>query len=453
MLDFGGQYSQLIARRVRECGVFSELLPHTSRLEEIERAPAARADPVRRARLGVCRRAPRRFPTELLELGHPGARHLLRHAGDGARRSAAASRAPRSGEFGRSELTVLDGGGRLLAGPAGRAELLDEPPRHGLRAAAGLHGARLHGSPVAAFEAPERGLYGIQFHPEVVHTPYGTEILERFLREICGCEEQWSPASVIDEQVARDPRPGRRRPGDLRALGRGRLLGGGAARPPRGGRPADLRVRRPRADAQERGRAGGRRLPATSRCRWSPSTPRSASSPASPASTTPSRSARSSARSSSASSRRRPSKLEDVGYLVQGTLYSDVIESGGGTGAATIKSHHNVGGLPEDLEFELVEPLRMLFKDEVRAVGAELGLPDRMVWRQPFPGPGPGDPDRRRRGQPGAASRSCATPTRSSRRRSAPPASTASSGSRSACCRWCAPSACRATSAPTPTRS
>ena len=256
-----------------------------------------------------------------------------------------------------------------------------EPPR-GLRRARlqpRLAGRRLRG--------PERGLYGIQFHPEVVHTPYGTEILTRFLRDVAGCEQQWSPQSVIAEQVAQGPGPGRRRPGDLRPLRRGRLLGRGAARPPGGGGELTcvfvdhglMRMNEAEqvveafeqfgiplvhVDAEERflARLAGVDDPERKRKIIGEEFIRVFEEEA--------------------------AKLEDVGYLVQGTLYSDVIESGGSDGAETIKSHHNVGGLPEDFDFELVEPLRMLFKDEVRAVGAELGLPDRMVWRQPFPGPG-----------------------------------------------------------------
>ena len=292
------------------------------------------------------------------------------------------------GEFGRSQLTVASTG-RLLAGtPAEqscwmshRDTVYEAPP--GFTALASSTE-----SPVAALEDAERGLYGIQFHPEVVHTPYGTTILKTFLRDICGCDMGWSAASVVEEQVARI----REQVGDgkvicglsggvdssVAALLTYKAVGDqltcvfvdhGLMRKNEGNQVVaafrdHFKVPLVAVDAEERflDRLAGV--------------------------TEPERSARSSARSSSASSRRRPSKLGDPGYLVQGTLYSDVIESGGGTGAATIKSHHNVGGLPEDLEFELVEPLRMLFKDEVRQVGAELGLPDRLVWRQPFPGPG-----------------------------------------------------------------
>ena len=247
---------------------------------------------------------------------------------------------------------------------------------------------RAPGLPVAALENVERGLYGIQFHPEVVHTPHGQAILERFLRDVAGCREQWSAASVVEEQVARV----REQVGDggvicglsggvdsataaalvHRAVGEqltcvlvdhGLLRKGEAEQVVETFREG-LGIKLIHVDARERflARLAGQDDPETKRKIIGAEFIRVFEEEA--------------------------EKLPDVSHLVQGTLYSDVIESGGSAGSATIKSHHNVGGLPDDLEFELVEPLRMLFKDEVRKVALELGLSDRMVWRQPFPGPG-----------------------------------------------------------------
>jgi GMP synthase (glutamine-hydrolysing) len=386
VLDFGGQYSQLIARRIRECGVFAEMLPATASAEVIrEREPKGLI--LSGGPASVYEPGAPAFPTELLDLEIPmlgicyGMQAMVRTLGgrvEGAE----------TGEFGRTELTLRDGGGTLLAGlPESQScwmshrDAVFEPPE-GFDALASTPG-----SPVAACESPDRGLYGIQFHPEVVHTPYGTEILTRFLRDIAGCEEQWSPQSVIAEQVAKIEAQ----------VGEGRVicgLSGGVD-----SSVAALLVHRAvgerltcvfvdhglmrlneaeqvveaferfgiplvHVDAEERflTRLAGVEEPEQKRKIIGEEFIRVFEEEA--------------------------AKLEDARYLVQGTLYSDVIESGGSDHAATIKSHHNVGGLPEDLEFELVEPLRMLFKDEVRAVGAELGLPERLVWRQPFPGPG-----------------------------------------------------------------
>jgi GMP synthase (glutamine-hydrolysing) len=244
------------------------------------------------------------------------------------------------------------------------------------------------GSPFAALESPGRGLYGIQFHPEVVHTPHGQEILERFLRDVAGCTERWTMSSVIDEQVELI----RAQVGEAgvicglsggvdsataaalvhRAIGEQLtcvlvdhgLLRKGEAEQVVANFREGLGIKLVHVDARERflARLAGVDDPETKRKIIGEEFIRVFEEEA--------------------------RKLSDAGFLVQGTLYSDVIESGGGEGAATIKSHHNVGGLPEDLEFELIEPLRMLFKDEVRRVAAELGLGERMVWRQPFPGPG-----------------------------------------------------------------
>jgi len=389
VLDYGGQYSQLIARRVRECGVFSELLPHHVGAAEVAR---------RRPKGVILSGGPASVyadgapPLEpaLLELGVPvlgicyGMQLIALKLGGRVRGAEV-------GEFGRSQLTVSEPG-RLLAGtPAEqtcwmshRDTVFAAPPGFVPLAASTA-------SPVAAFESVERQVYGIQFHPEVVHTPYGQQVLTNFLTDICGCEQGWSAASVIEDQIARiraqmdtDP-PARAICGlsggvdsSVAALLVHRAIGDrltcvfvdhGLMRKNEGAQVIEafrdqFEVPLVAVDAEDRflTKLKGVSDPETKRKIIGAEFIRVFEEEA--------------------------ARLDDVDFLVQGTLYSDVIESGGGTGAATIKSHHNVGGLPEDLQFELVEPLRALFKDEVRAVGAELGLPERLVWRQPFPGPG-----------------------------------------------------------------
>jgi GMP synthase (glutamine-hydrolysing) len=386
VLDFGGQYSQLIARRVRECGVFSELLPHHVGLDEVRRRKP-KGVILSGGPSSVYEEGAPPLQRELLELGVPvlgicyGMQLIARELGgrvEGAE----------VGEFGRSELTVAEPG-RLLAGTPARQScwmshrdtVFAPPPGFSALASS-------TSSPVAAFESTERGIYGIQFHPEVVHTPYGQQVLTNFLQDACGCERTWSPASVIEEQVEAI----RAQVGDGRAICG--LSGGvdssvaallvhraigdrltcvfvdhGFMRKEEGAQVIrafrdHFQVPLVAVDASDRflARLQGVTDPEQKRKRIGAEFIRVFEEEA--------------------------LKLDDVHFLVQGTLYSDVIESGGSTGAATIKSHHNVGGLPDDLDFELVEPLRALFKDEVRAVGAELGLPERFVWRQPFPGPG-----------------------------------------------------------------
>ena len=386
VLDFGGQYSQLIARRVRECGVFSELLPHHVGLEEVVRR-RPKGVILSGGPASVYEEGAPALDRRLLELGVPVlgicyGMQLLALALGGRIEGAEA------GEFGRSQLTVSDSG-RLLAGTPGeqtcwmshRDTVFAPPP--GFTALASSTA-----SPVAAFESAARGVYGIQFHPEVVHTPYGKQVLTNFLADVCGCERTWSPTSVIEDQIEA-----------IRAqVGEGRAICGlsggvdssvaallvhraigdrltcvfvdhGLMRKDESDQVVstfrnNFQIPLIAVDASERflARLKGVTDPEEKRKRIGTEFIRVFEEEA--------------------------RRLADVRFLVQGTLYSDVIESGGSTGAATIKSHHNVGGLPEDLDLELVEPLRALFKDEVRAVGAELGLPKRLVWRQPFPGPG-----------------------------------------------------------------
>jgi GMP synthase (glutamine-hydrolysing) len=385
VLDFGGQYSQLIARRVRECGVYSELLPSGIDIAQLrERDPAGII--LSGGPASVYAPDAPELRRELLELGIPvlgicygmqAMAHLL-----GGRVEQA-----EVGEFGRSTLTVQEQGTLLRDLPLEQAcwmshrDTVFEPPP-GFTALASSSE-----SPVAAFENPDARLFGIQFHPEVVHTPYGTDVLKHFLYDVCGCDGRWSAASVVEEQVAR-----------IRAqVGDGKVICGlsggvdssvaallvhkaigdqltcvfvdhGMMRKNEAEQVVavfrdNFRVPLIHVDAAEKflGRLAGVTEPEEKRKTIGDQFIRTFETEA--------------------------EKL-DAKFLVQGTLYSDVIESGAGHGTAVIKSHHNVGGLPEDMEFELVEPLRWLFKDEVRAVGVELGLPERLVWRQPFPGPG-----------------------------------------------------------------
>jgi GMP synthase (glutamine-hydrolysing) len=391
VLDLGGQYAQLIARRVREARVFSELVPHTIDADEVRRRnPLALI--LSGGPASVYAEGAPRIDEELYGLGVPtlgicyGAQLLALDLGGTVERTGAS-------EFGKTDLE--GGAGALFGGlPADQTVWMSHRDTVTAPPAGATVTGRSSATPVAAFEDHARRVYGVQFHPEVRHTPHGQDVLKNFLYDVAGAPPAWTPAAVIEEQVERI----RAQVGGERVICG--LSGGvdsavaallvykaigdqltcvfvdhGLMREHEGEQVAEtfgghFHVPLVHVQAQDRflARLEGIVDPEEKRKIVGEEFIRVFEEEAAKLS-----------RDGGAPTR----------FLVQGTLYSDVIESGGTEGvAAMIKSHHNVGGLPDDMDMELVEPLRLLFKDEVRRVGEELGLPERMVWRQPFPGPG-----------------------------------------------------------------
>jgi GMP synthase (glutamine-hydrolysing) len=399
VVDFGAQYAQLIARRVREARVYSEIVPHSMPVAEmLARKPAAlilSGGPSSVYEPGAPAVDPGIFEAGAPVFGMCYGFQLMAQ-GLGGEVSPTGGR-----EYGRTSVTV-DHDGTLLAEVPHEHRVWMS---HGDSVTAAPPGFDVLAStpmtPVAAFEDVSRRLAGVQWHPEVLHTEHGQQVLEHFLYDIAGCRPTWTMVNIVDEQVEHI----RAQIGDSRAIcalsgGVDSAVAAAIVQRAIGDRLTCVyvdhgmmrlgeteQVRRDFeavfdildvvdasgqfldalegvVDPEEKRKIIGREFIRVFEAAE----------------------ARVFGDAASGTDGRGPS----TAYLVQGTLYPDVVESGGGAGTSTIKSHHNVGGLPDDLDFELVEPLRTLFKDEVRMVGEQLGLPPSMVWRQPFPGPGLG---------------------------------------------------------------
>jgi len=390
VVDFGAQYAQLIARRVREAKIYSEIVPHTMSVREmLDKKPKAII--LSGGPSSVYESGAPKLDEALLRSGVPvfgicyGFQVMAATLGGEVGKTGAR-------EYGRTELTVHSNSPLFNGLPKAQQVWMS----HGDSVVRAPEGFTVTGStsqtPVASFESPDGKLAGVQYHPEVVHSTYGQEILERWLIGVVGCDPSWTASNIAEEQIER-----------IRAqVGLERVicgLSGGvdsavAAAIVQRAVGAQLTcvfidhglLRQGEAEQVERDfvAATGVKLKVVNAKEKFLGALKGVTDPEEKRKII----GREFIRSFEGAA--RESAASDVKFLVQGTLYPDVVESGGGSGTANIKSHHNVGGLPDDLQFGLVEPLRTLFKDEVRALGLELGLPEAIVWRQPFPGPGLG---------------------------------------------------------------